>query len=243
MFQIFGLIDAHDVVYFVGKSNNPKRRMRELKTEMGFRPDFIVLEVCGADWREVAQRWVKHFRDGGQYLLNGSDGGLGLELHTPEAKAKLSAIGKGRPKPEGFGERVAALQRGVPRDWSPEGAARVAENQYRPGENSLDRLSPETLALRSAKISKAMSDLPTEERSRRNRVGWSAMTPEQRAERGRNIAEAQRASGRVAAANQAPEKREASSRGSKAFWANMTPEYRADYLARRQAARAAKHKP
>lgn len=98
-------------------------------------PVISTLETGKGDgWQEVERKWIKHFRDMGTRLVNGTDGGEGVDLtpearvkflaavHSPEYRAKISAA-VSNPSPE-VRARKAAARRG--KHLSAEARAKVS---------------------------------------------------------------------------------------------------------------------
>lgn len=109
-------------VRYIGKANDPKRRMRShLHTTIkkntplgawlrsGVRPELVVLrEIPCGDWEMAEERYIRLARGCGMNLLNVGDGGEGVN-HTPEVRAKLSAANKGKPKKAFTAKHCAAI--------------------------------------------------------------------------------------------------------------------------------------
>ena len=88
MDSIYGLFDATGELRYIGKSNNPKKRLgshlrdaKRLKTPLyawinkhGM-PEMRVLEANCPDWQEAERRHIADARARGERLLNIADGG------------------------------------------------------------------------------------------------------------------------------------------------------------------------
>jgi group I intron endonuclease len=107
---IYALCDPRtDDVRYVGKSNDPEKRLRDhlqcrstnvhkdrwlskLKSQ-GQKPLLRVLEECDrSDWKDCERFWIATLLESGAALLNLTDGGDGIEgySHSLETKAKMS---------------------------------------------------------------------------------------------------------------------------------------------------------
>jgi len=123
-------------VRYVGKSNNPKKRLgshlRESRVEKScHRHDWInslqsadlspilsIIEECPREaWAEREIHWIAFYRATGNDLTNNADGGLGASgcVHTEESRRKISILHKGRiDSPETRKKRSDALKGRVP---------------------------------------------------------------------------------------------------------------------------------
>lgn len=92
---IYGLLDPRTAkVRYVGKTNDPKRRLSQhikgrddqrmtpVRTwvkalaRRGIEPRMIEIELCEpAQWEDRERYWIRYFRDGGHDILNMADGG------------------------------------------------------------------------------------------------------------------------------------------------------------------------
>lgn len=192
--HIYALLRDDGTPFYVGASCDVARRLREHKKRFGYLPPWKLLEAAAvADWPEAESRWIEKMRTDGIELRNRTIAKPnGRQGHSEATRAILSEQGRGWPKPEGFGERLSAATKGRPKRWSPEGEDRLRVNHFKPGHDGWDRLDPERKAEIAAIRSAGAKALGPEERGRRNQVAWANATPEQRAARGRAIAEGQR---------------------------------------------------
>jgi len=154
--MIYSLADPRepDAIRYVGKTQDTKKRLREHLSEAkgkrhdhrlhwlrklascSVEPVIGILETGKGDgWKEAERKWIKHFRDMGSRLVNGTDGGEGVDLtpevrakmlatmRSPEYRAKISARLKGKhPSPETRARISVAAQ-----NRSPEAQAKLAE--------------------------------------------------------------------------------------------------------------------
>lgn len=118
---IYGLFDQRDpaIIRYVGWARNVKQRLqqhlRDKKTYLskvqwiqaviasGGQVGLIVLEECSLDnWKDRERFWIAKMWAEGHPLTNATSGGQGTVGYVfPEAvRRKLSAIFKGKPRPE-----------------------------------------------------------------------------------------------------------------------------------------------
>ncbi len=116
---IYTLIDPRDDqnVRYVGVTRHPKARLRQHLNDkqpchrtnwikslrgVGVKPEMVIIEeIDESNWQERERFWIKHYRDAGCQITNGTDGGDGMPNPTPETRTRLRAanIGK-RHSPE-----------------------------------------------------------------------------------------------------------------------------------------------
>lgn len=132
---------------YVGKSDNPKDRLRcHLKdtvvcyrtnwikelTTLGLKPILEVIDtVPKSEWKFWEREYISLFRALGFQLVNGTDGGDGMNNPLPETREKISASRRGEKNPF-FGrkhspetlEKMSAAHRG--RVFSPEHRAKIS---------------------------------------------------------------------------------------------------------------------
>jgi hypothetical protein len=140
---IYALADPREpnLTRYVGKTQDTNKRLREhlCEARMGKRRDhrlhwlrklascsvepvISILETGKGDgWKEAERKWIKHFRDMGARLVNGTDGGEGVDL-TPEIRAKMLAAMR---SPEHRAKISAALRR---RHYSLETRAKMSSS-------------------------------------------------------------------------------------------------------------------
>lgn len=248
--DIYALIDPRtNEVRYVGASANPKKRARtifirpkapklaawidELK-RAGWRPIQKILEsrVSFAQWEEREQHWIAQFAPSGM-LVNESIGGAGAKgvKRGTQTRKKLREALYGRPK-----------------CWSPEGKKNRERTQFKKGHklHLVRTEAQEENRLRG--VHESWAKISKEERTRRakerNRKLWESMTPEQRRELGKKVAQARAknhtaeelseiASRNARKALEAPDARIRLSNQVRNWWASLSPEARRDYIARR----------
>lgn len=243
--SVYGLKCECGLTFYVGFTNDVKRRMREHAKSYGVKPSFSILET-GKD-AEVGLaaelRWIDRLTSNGICLTNrvvSANGGA--RVHSATTRARISRIVKGMPKPKGFGARLSSASKGKPRNWTKDGEARLAVSRLK-GEHDLwDRLTEEQRAEFVARGKAQWEHIPAEERSRiateRNKAAWAARTPEQRAAIAKAISDAQknRFQNGGKKPNVTPEQRVEAGRKSsatkKAYWAAQTPEDRTQHAKR-----------
>jgi hypothetical protein len=214
---IYGLTNGSGDVFYVGGTNDLRRRLNEHKKRLGYLPHATVLELTGPDWRDAEHRWIEKFRGDGVPLTNKTAAGGGYQTHGEHARRLLSEAAKGKPKTAEHRANMSTGRKGLKYDWTEEGVAR-ATTRFQPGENTFERMSEEAQAKHRKDSSERAKALPSEERSRRNSVAWANMTEEQRVARGRAIAEGQR--------EWREGFREQNAANRRAYWAKKTPEER-----------------
>lgn len=100
-------------------SNLHKARWLRSLAADGLRPEIVILEACRNDATllVIERRWIAHGRALGWPLTNLTDGGEGAAGYkaSPEARAKMSAARKGKPKSEECKAKIRAAKLGKPR--------------------------------------------------------------------------------------------------------------------------------
>jgi hypothetical protein len=144
-------------IRYVGKAANPRRRLekhcREARNhprnhrecwlkglqDDGFMPEMAVIDECPEEeWQDRERYWISSLRSFGCNLLNGTDGGDGLEHPTDEIRAKIGlAVGnahRGRKKsPEHAAKLRECLARGTAKAATAETRAKMSEAAKRRG--------------------------------------------------------------------------------------------------------------
>lgn len=150
VWYIYSLSDplADGAVRYVGKTTNLKKRALEHTRaalaqkehnhrtcwlrhliSCGANPSLSVLETGQGDWKEAEQRWIKNLKAGGADLVNSTAGGEGLTDPSPETRARIGAISKGRRHTAETRARLSLSHRGHP--VSAETRAKIAEANRR----------------------------------------------------------------------------------------------------------------
>ena len=231
---IYGLQRPGRDIFYVGRTTNLQRRLNEHRRVFKGRIDAIILEVVEAsEWRIAEHAWIEAFRDAGLTIANRTEGGDGVETLNAN---QLAALAKGRrPHTEEELRKMSAAQKGKRKNWSAEGAQRVAENWIKPGTKPWNTFTPDmTEAGKEAIRQRIIANRTDESRQRMSQgslkanQSWSNYTAEERAARGRRISVVLKNSARLKEAN--ARKGPAASAQMKAWWANMTPEERAELL-------------
>lgn len=113
---IYGLIDPRDsCLRYIGKSDNPKRRLKEHKIgkcrchrtnwtsklkALGLEPKISIIDIVPVkDWEFWEKFYITKYRGLGLKLVNGTEGGDGLHNPTEEVRRKISNSNKGKKKP------------------------------------------------------------------------------------------------------------------------------------------------
>lgn len=233
---IYVLRDEKGVEFYVGRTTNCKRRLNEHHRSFGQLITMeVVEEVSLEDWAEAEKRWIALLRESGFELKNISPGGFEMGDAT---RLKLSLATTGRPVT--WSEKIKAALKGRAPKWSADGASRVASSQFKPGRVLSEEIEQKRKAAQLAYITSVPHDVKSKTMTKANKSWWDNATPEQRAARtarmnaGRDP-EKVRAAARRNGQLSAEKNRELAGRTIKKFWDDMTPEYRAEYLARRTA--------
>jgi len=129
---IYTLADPRDdVIRYIGYTRNLKRRIArhisdhnhnhrvrwiQSLLDAGVKPIAEVLETClpGEDFKAKEIEWIAAYKRIGFDLVNGTDGGEGVEF-SPEALEKMSAASKGRvhgPVSQEIRDKISASQKG-----------------------------------------------------------------------------------------------------------------------------------
>jgi hypothetical protein len=129
---IYSLSDPRDgVVRYIGKTEDAKRRLmahvneaivskeenhrlhwiRKLIASSIELTMMILEEGVGDGWVEAEKKWIKHFRDSGVSLVNGTDGGDGLCNPSKETRDKISKSRLGKPRLPETREKIALNNR------------------------------------------------------------------------------------------------------------------------------------
>jgi len=225
-----------------------KRRLKEHR--MAWRERFahrLLIEDLSRKAAFAAEiEHIAYYPTVGKRLRNLHPGGRGCREILQSTRDKLSAAGKGRRKPAGFGEKVSKAQKGKPKEFSPLGREAVKRTQFRKGH----RNTPEQRAKIEEAARRQWLDIPAKERSRRatqrNIAAWSKRDETARKVIGQNIRAGQMASmsseerslmaSRAARAAVAADPEVFSKRTSsqvKGWWASLTPESKAEFIAKR----------
>ena len=126
-------------VVYVGKSNNPPRRLRSHLSKPcsvpmrkwiaslpeSSKPILKIIETCPLRmWEEREIYWIKHFRAIGP-LINICGGGNGLDTHTAETRAAFGAKHRGKVISEDARRKIRAALLG--KKLSPERVQKLRE--------------------------------------------------------------------------------------------------------------------
>ena len=65
------------------------------------------------NWKSIESMWIQIFKSWGFEIMNAQiNGGSGLSKVTESTRLKMSEAKKGKPKPEGFGEKQSLILKG-----------------------------------------------------------------------------------------------------------------------------------
>lgn len=168
---------------YVGRTSRPiEVRLNDHRHRFGFKPKHEILATCSENCREIEKRWIIKFRDEGHKLLN-IYWGQGPHFLSESTRAKIRRAFLGRKVT--WAEKISATQKGVPKNWSPEGRKRVQATQLKKGHDFYRTLSSEAKERHRRSSKKVWESISLEERSKlatqRNLSAWAKRTPEQRA--------------------------------------------------------------
>lgn len=234
---IYALKNFNGIVFYVGFSVKPKRRLKEHKATYG---SDITMEILhrgtGNGWSEIERRWISKLRSLGNELTNVSPGGYGTSSVRDSTRKKISELMKGRPVT--WGDKISATLKGKKPDWSKDGELKVSATRFKKGIEKDPAVEEKRKLAQKNYLDSLTFDQRSSAMKKANKGWWERATPEQRYERtkkmvsGRDtekIKENARKNGRITSKKHP----EMFGNRIKEFWANMTPEYREDYLKRR----------
>lgn len=143
---IYVVFDKDGIVCYVGRSSNVPRRLREHTKRLGYKVtgDTILKVKCTNGnhlCRAAETAAIKHYRGQGLKLLNKVDYSTGAIIVSAEAREKLSQALLGRKCT--WADKISEAQKGIPKNWSAKGRARVAKNQFKEGDNRYAELNRE----------------------------------------------------------------------------------------------------
>lgn len=127
---IYALLDEHNNIRYIGKSNNVKHRfnihLKEAKKkrthkekwinsmlENKLKPHYLILDECRlSDWILFEQYWIDQTKAWCFDLTNGTSGGEGSngfkgKTHSDETKQKLRIINKGKKKSKETKDKIS----------------------------------------------------------------------------------------------------------------------------------------
>jgi hypothetical protein len=205
-YEIYKLNYADEPLFWIGVTTDLKRRHKEHRRVFGRTVQITVLEIFFGTKKEARYRehcWIERFRKLGYDLKNKTvDRGDGAQTWSPEQRAAIRAKIKGRKESDETRHRKSVSMKGKPHTFTPEGLKRAEKSRIKPGTKPWNTFTPgmteeEKEAIRERiregqgdetinRISKASTES--------NKRTWANYTPEERAERGRRIAEGQRSS-------------------------------------------------
>jgi len=120
-------------IRYVGKSNNPNKRLKNHIKEAKMRNKNhkdkwinslseapivkVIEEVSVMNWEIKEKYWIKYYKDNGYNLVNGTDEGEGSngflgKTHTIETKVKLARLRKGKKQSQETKDKVSGENSG-----------------------------------------------------------------------------------------------------------------------------------
>lgn len=250
---IYGLHRPGRDIFYVGKTNSLKRRLKEHRRWLKGKIEVIVLEIVdSSEWKAAEHAWIQTFRELGLTMANKTEGGDGAETLSAELKAAISARQTGRKASEETRKRMSAAQKGKRKNWTLDGLERASATRIQPGTKPWNIFTPDMTEEEKEAIRERIRSGQTEETIARlaattaenSRNAWAKYTPEQRAERVQHVSDGHlrrpkedriktASAGGLALAAKDPG---AASRRVRTWWAQLTPEERESYLAKRTVA-------
>lgn len=230
---VYCLIATDGTPFYVGVTRNLARRLKEHRTVLGYKPLYRELEHGTSDRGEAEHRWIETMRADGFVLTNKTMGGNGGQSLSPESRQLVGAFHKGRPKSDAHRARIKAALIGNTPAWTPEGMERAQKSRFQPGHK---RHLDYTAEQRQRMLSNNHPGSADHMREIGNT--WRAsLTDKELYDTGLRMSRLRDPDElRAHAIKMSP----IGAKAAKQWWADMTPEYRADFLARRRAAKAAK---
>ncbi len=99
MISIYILLE-NEIPIYLGKTNEPNRRLKEHKANLGKNISLKVIdEVEENEWELWEKKWIEIFNNQGITLLNKNKGGGGPEYQTESAKKLIGDKQRGIKKP------------------------------------------------------------------------------------------------------------------------------------------------
>lgn len=128
-------------IRYIGKANNPKNRLRDHLTDTGrchrvfwiqslvnkgSRPLLEILDEVPIEyWQQWEVAYIEFFREEGNDLVNGTDGGEGLNNPSKETRERIGAASRGRKLSPETIAKIVAQTTGQKR--SPEVCSRIGD--------------------------------------------------------------------------------------------------------------------
>lgn len=127
---IYGLYDPRDgELRYIGKSDRPRERYANQLNEksnthrchwvqellsLGLKPEQRIIDsvLAGSGWQNVERAYIRGAKAAGFALVNGTDGGDGVEGLSDEARAKMRATWLGRKHSLESREKMSVANRG-----------------------------------------------------------------------------------------------------------------------------------
>lgn len=248
---IYLLYDANGFPDYVGSTNNLKRRLKEHKKVIGFRPRYTILE-CGTDPNlryHAEERWMNHYRSSGAKLRNIQEIKGGILWTHASTREKISRVHKGRKASAETRARMSAATKGVAKNWTDDGRAKSEKTRFKKGQSTWLTKTEAQKADHRERSRRNWDGVSKDTRSAmstaRNLTAWSSRSKEERSAVANKIVATRRRNhtpeelSRIHSETQNkiierhPELRERFSKRVKGWWAALTPEAKSEYVARR----------
>jgi len=244
-FAIYALTNVEGDPFYVGSTNNPRRRMNEWAKILKTKPEYIILEQGEEGRYHAEEKWIKNLRDQGYSLINKAEFYGGRVHLTKAQRKKVSIANKGKIVSEETRRRMSEALKGKPRNWTPDGEQRVKATQFKKGHKVVvDEAGRIARRAHWARLS-----VETKSRIARetNLKAWANRTPEERSRIGQKIAATRTRNhtpeelSAIAKRNAAQLIKRRPNIGQEArarmknWWKSLSPRERASYLRRRTA--------
>jgi hypothetical protein len=175
--KIYVLFDRRGKINYVGRTKRPLyQRMAEHKKLLGFRPTYRIIARCRTNCRNVERQWIAYYRKRG-FKLRNIYYGQGPHFMSEASRMKLSLAFRGRPVT--WGDKISAAQKGIKKNWSPLGRARVMATQFKQGENTWDRLTDDQKESLRQRAREQWKDPAKAARMMNLRLGSAWRTPDE----------------------------------------------------------------
>lgn len=181
--SIYVLFNKDGVIDYVGRTSRPPiMRMYEHKQVLGYLPKYEIVGHCSTNCRLVEKMWIDFYRESGHALRN-VNYGQGTHFASPETREKISKESKRRPNT--WGAKISATQKGVKKNWSPEGEERIRATRFKKGHSMFNAMTDEQKAIHRKSASDKWND--PERRKRMSKChsaknSWAYISDERKVE-------------------------------------------------------------
>lgn len=118
---------------YIGKTRNEIIRFNKHKNTYGKQIIIKIIDKVNSldknDWKPLECKWIQHYINLEYDVQNiQKKGGSGVGKCTDEHKLRISQANKGRPKPEGFGEKLRKIQLTLNYHKDPERGRKISQS-------------------------------------------------------------------------------------------------------------------